>query len=254
MKRIALGVEYDGTRFCGWQRQAHGERTVQEELEKALSRVADHEIRLICAGRTDTGVHATGQVVHFDTEAERELKSWIFGANVNLAKDVNVSWAKNVERDFHARFSAQSRRYRYRIFNRLARSALHHKKATWIHHELDETLMQQAAHTLVGTHDFSSYRTVHCQAKSPVRTISELIVERKGHLVDIVITADGFLHHMVRNIAGVLISIGLGKRDLGWEKKVLDFKDRTKGDITAPADGLYLEAVEYPQKFAIPMI
>lgn len=252
LKRLALGVEYDGSRFCGWQSQANGERTVQQELEKALRQVANHEVHLSCAGRTDTGVHGLGQVAHFDSTAQRNPRNWVLGTNVNLPDDVNITWAQWVDNDFHARFSALSRSYLYRILNRSARSAIYDKRATWIYRPLDVSLMQEAAATFVGTHDFSSYRAVRCQAHSPVRTVSHLSLKQRGDLIEMRISADGFLHHMVRNIAGVLISIGQGDNPVGWAQQILDAKDRTKGGMTASSDGLYFMGVEYPQQFDIP--
>lgn len=251
MARIAFGIEYCGSDFIGWQTQDQG-RTVQQAVEKALSIVADHAVTVQCAGRTDTGVHALHQVAHMDTEADRKMHSWILGANVNLPLDVNICWAMPVEDDFHARFSAIKRSYRYIILNRSARSSVVHNKVSWEARYLDEKLMARAAEYLVGEHDFSSYRAVACQAKSPMRTISRLELFRKENYIVIDIEANAFLHHMVRNIAGVLMEIGMGKRPVEWAKEVLDFRDRTRGGETAPADGLYLTDVEYPEQFSIP--
>ncbi len=249
--RVAMGVEYDGTAFHGWQTQGDV-RTVQEELGKAVSRVADHPVVIHCAGRTDAGVHGVGQVVHFDTEAERTPRNWVLGTNVNLPDDVNIAWAQPVADDFHARFSAISRSYRYRILNRTTRSALWRNRAVWIHRPLDEQRMQAAAAHLVGTHDFSSYRALGCQAKSPVRTVTELRVTRERDQVVIDISANGFLHHMVRNIAGVLIAIGEGDQPVTWTRDVLEYRDRTLGGVTAPPQGLYLMRVGYPEKYDLP--
>jgi tRNA pseudouridine38-40 synthase len=250
--RIALGVEYDGSRFHGWQTQQPGVRTVQLELEKALSRVADQPVSVICAGRTDTGVHASEQVVHFDTSARRPPHGWVMGVNVNLPRDVAVLWAVEVPEAFHARFSAVARTYRYWILNRLSRPAIFHRRVTWIHRPLDAGRMHRAGQALLGTHDFTSYRTVHCQAKSPVRTLHHLRVERQGDLLCLEVRADGFLHHMVRNIAGVLIAIGSGEQPEAWAAEVLEHRDRTLGGITAPADGLYFHHVDYPDRFSLP--
>ena len=252
--KIALGVEYDGRRFHGWQAQKDGVRTVQLELEAALTKVADHPVRVVCAGRTDTGVHATGQVVHFETDALRSERNWILGANVNMSKDVSVQWAKFVPGDFHARFSATGRSYRYWILNRMTRSALYDGRATWIHRPLDAGIMHEAAQALVGKHDFSSYRALQCQAKSPIRTIRSLNVVRKGELIQIAVSADAFLHHMIRNIAGVLASIGEGDHPQEWAQEVLEYRDRTLGGVTAPPDGLYFERVKYPERFEIPVM
>ncbi len=250
--RIALGVEYDGRAFKGWQAQRPGVRTVQGELEQALSRVADHPVRVACAGRTDTGVHAFGQVVHFDTDAERESHNWLLGTNVNLASDVSVAWVRPVSVEFHARYRAIGRCYRYLILNRAARSGLLAGRATWVHRSLDSALMNEAGQALVGTHDFSSYRALGCQAKSPVRCVRRLDIEQRGELIEMRVEADGFLHHMIRNIAGVLLAIGSGDRPMDWAAEVLELRDRTLGGVTARPDGLYFARVDYPESFAIP--
>ncbi len=250
--RIALGVEYDGQGFHGWQAQQEGVRTVQVVLEQALSRVANHPLRVVCAGRTDTGVHALGQVVHFDTEAARSERNWLLGSNVNLPPDVAVTWVREVSEDFSARFSAVSRRYRYFILNRTARSAVLAGRVTWVHRPLDAEMMHHAGQVLVGEHDFSSYRALGCQAKSPVRTLHSLTVERHGDFVVLSVHANAFLHHMIRNIAGVLIAIGKGDRPAPWAAEVLALRDRTLGGVTAPPQGLYFEQVEYPPEFGIP--
>ncbi|MGM0563419.1 MAG: tRNA pseudouridine(38-40) synthase TruA [Pseudomonadota bacterium] len=249
--RIALGIEYDGTAYHGWQRQQNG-ISVQQVLEEALSRVADSEVLLHCAGRTDTGVHATQQVVHFDSEARRSERNWVLGANANLPRDVSVRWARQVGDDFHARFSAESRRYRYVILSRFARSALWANRATWTHKRLDGERMQRAAQHLVGRHDFSSYRAVHCQAKSPVRTLHSLAVSQRGGFTVIDVHGDGFLHHMVRNIAGVLMAIGAGEAELDWSREVLEHRDRRLGGVTAPPRGLYFVHAAYPERFELP--
>ncbi|MFI0415689.1 MAG: tRNA pseudouridine(38-40) synthase TruA [Candidatus Thiodiazotropha sp.] len=249
--KIALGVEYDGSAFHGWQYQGDV-RSVQELLQQALSRVADHAVTVHCAGRTDCGVHATGQVVHFETDAKRSDRSWVLGSNANLPLDISIGWAKQVPAAFHARFSAVARHYRYLILNRRFRSAQWCDRAVWIHRPLDESRMQRAAQALVGTHDFSSYRAMGCQAKHPVRTVHRLQVERVGEFISIEVYANAFLHHMVRNIAGVLIAIGKGEQDESWTQDVLALRDRTLGGVTAPPQGLYLTKVDYPQAFAIP--
>ncbi|AOV17369.1 tRNA pseudouridine(38-40) synthase TruA [Acidihalobacter aeolianus] len=249
--RIALGIEYDGTGFSGWQRQT-GTRTVQGCLEVALSKVADRDVSLICAGRTDAGVHAVGQVAHFDTVAVREMRSWVLGANANLPKAISVQWATEIDESFHARFSALSRRYRYVILNRWVRPGLAGRKVTWVHTPLDEARMQEAAAHLVGRHDFSSYRALACQAKSPIRTVHGISVERDGDYVYLDIHANAFLHHMVRNIAGVLIDIGKGERATAWSREILELRDRTLGGVTAPPDGLYFTHVEYPESYPLP--
>jgi len=250
--RIALGVEYDGSRFHGWQTQQKGVRTVQEALEQSLSRVADHHVSVTCAGRTDTGVHASEQVVHFDTSARRAPHGWVMGSNVDLPDDIAVLWAVEVPDGFHARFRAVRRTYRYWILNRLSRPALFAHRVTWIHRPLDAVRMHRAGQALVGRHDFTSYRTVHCQAKSPVRTLHHLRVERQGDLICLEVSADGFLHHMVRNIAGVLIAIGAGEQPENWAADVLEHRDRTLGGVTAPPHGLYFHHVDYPDQFDLP--
>lgn len=249
--RIALGVEYDGTRFYGWQIQP-GTRTVQECIEQALSKVANHPVRVITAGRTDTGVHALGQVIHFDTEAVRENHSWVFGANANLPDDCGLTWARPVVDDFSARFSATARHYRYVIFNRAVRPGAFGTKVSWCYRPLTVEWMQAAAHHLVGEHDFSSYRALSCQAKQPVRTVHRLEVVRQGERVVIDIVANAFLQHMVRNIAGVLMTIGAGERPPEWAREVLDARDRTLGGVTATPHGLTLMAVDYPARFDLP--
>jgi len=250
--RIALGVEYDGSQFHGWQAQKDGVRTVQSVLEQALQQVANHPVKTICAGRTDTGVHGIGQVVHFDSPSQRTSRNWILGANVNLPADVNVSWAQPVADSFHARFSATGRHYRYLILNRMTRSALMANRATFVHKPLNAQLMHAAGQVLVGRHDFSSYRALQCQAKSPVRTLRSLTVARQGEQIALRVSADGFLHHMIRNIAGVLMAIGAEEQPTTWAREVLELRDRTLGGVTAPPDGLYFERVDYPEKFALP--
>ncbi|MCW8828430.1 MAG: tRNA pseudouridine(38-40) synthase TruA [Gammaproteobacteria bacterium] len=252
--RIAAGIEYDGSNFCGWQLQKDDVRTVQGEVEAALSKVANQAVRVNCAGRTDTGVHATAQVIHFDTDVVRDERAWIFGANANLPKDVVVLWAKSVSDDFHARFSANRRAYRYVIFTREVRPTFLAGRVTWHYRELDTIRMQQAGDLLLGEHDFSSYRAVACQAKSPVRTLYRLEVSRQGPFIFIDVEANAFLHHMVRNIAGVLISIGEGERPVGWSREVLEARDRSLGGVTAHPSGLYLTEVGYPANFAIPQL
>jgi tRNA pseudouridine38-40 synthase len=249
--RYAVGVEYDGSAFHGWQMQT-GVRTVQEQLETALAKVANHPVRVQCAGRTDTGVHAYGQVVHFDSDSKRTDRNWLLGTNVNLSEDVNVNWIKPVSDDFHARFSAIGRSYRYVIYNGFTRSSIWRNRAVWERRPLDLGLMQAAAAALIGTHDFTSFRAVACQAKSPVRTLNRLDISRDGDIFTLELQANAFLHHMVRNIAGVLISIGCGDRPVTWSRDVLEHRDRTLGGVTAPPQGLYLTGVEYPPEYAIP--
>ncbi|MDH5182994.1 MAG: tRNA pseudouridine(38-40) synthase TruA [Gammaproteobacteria bacterium] len=250
--RLALGVEYDGSTFCGWQFQDHSP-SVQAVVENALTKVANTPVRVHCAGRTDTGVHATGQVIHFDTDVVRSERSWVHGANANLPKEVAILWAKPVDESFHARFSATHRRYRYVIFNRSIRPTFLAIRTSWCHRPLDEVRMQTAANYLIGEHNFNSYRAVACQAKSPVRTVSRLDVTRNGEFIYLDIEANAFLHHMVRNIAGVLMEIGRGEQAPEWTREILDHQDRTRGGITAPPHGLYLTEVDYPDQYKLPL-
>jgi tRNA pseudouridine38-40 synthase len=249
--RIALGIEYDGTSYNGWQRQKNG-IGVQQRLEEALAVVADENIEVVCAGRTDTGVHASGQVVHFDTRAERSDRGWLLGANTNLPPDISVSWVRRVSDDFHARFSATGRGYRYRILNRLQRSALHRHRAWWVYEPLDEKLMHEAAQQLLGQHDFSAFRAAGCQAKSAIRNLSSIAVERDGDWITVSVSANAFLMHMVRNITGTLATVGQGEQAPGWVAEVLESRDRTAGGVTAPPHGLTLVSVDYPEEFGIP--
>lgn len=251
--RIALGIEYDGSAFSGWQLQDDA-RTVQGCVEAALSKVADHPVRVTCAGRTDAGVHGIGQVVHFDSEAARSMRSWMFGANANLPKQISVTWAQQVAGDFHARFSAMRRRYRYVILTRPVRPTFLAGRVSWDYRPLDVRRMAEAGAYLLGEHDFSSYRALACQAKSPVRTVYRLDVTRQGELIFIDIEANAFLHHMVRNIAGVLMAVGAGEREPVWAREVLEMRDRTLGGVTAPPYGLYLMEVGYPEQFDIPRL
>ncbi|WP_373387929.1 tRNA pseudouridine(38-40) synthase TruA [Pseudomonas alcaligenes] len=252
VSRIALGIEYKGARYRGWQRQEAGVPSVQEALERALSQVAAEPVSVICAGRTDAGVHASGQVVHFDTRVERPLKAWVMGGNAHLPADVSVTWAKVMPADFHARFKAFARRYRYVIYNDPIRPAHLAEEVTWNHRPLDVARMREAAAHLVGTHDFTSFRAVQCQAKSPVKTVHHLEVIEHGRFIVIDVRANAFLHHMVRNFAGVLMTIGAGEREPGWVGEVLAARDRRSGGVTAHPYGLYLVQVEYPQEFELP--
>jgi tRNA pseudouridine38-40 synthase len=251
--RYALGIEYDGSAFMGWQRQPHPGRTVQAAVEEALAKVADHPVDVVCAGRTDTGVHASGQVIHFDTEARRDLRGWLLGTNSNLPPDVAAGWIKDMPEDFHARFKATARQYRYLILNRGTRPALARSELTWVYRPLEVEPMQAAAGNLIGKHDFSAFRSVDCQAKQPVRTLRRLDVRREGERIIVDVVADGFLHHMVRNIIGVLLEVGQGRRAPEWSREVLEGRDRALGGVTAPAYGLTLVAVEYPAEFAVPV-
>lgn len=250
--RIALGLEYNGSGFNGWQRQKNG-ISIQHVVEEAISFVADHYVRTVCAGRTDTGVHASYQVIHFDTHQNRPERAWVLGTNSIMPDTISVLWAKQVTDDFHARFKAQARSYRYIILNRDTRPALLGKNVTWCRRLLDVDKMQRAAQALIGRHDFTAYRALHCQSKSPVRTVHRLSILRKDHYLYFDICADGFLYHMVRNIVGVLIAIGQGDQAIEWAGEVLRKKDRTQGGVTAPPYGLYLCSVEYPAEYGLPV-
>lgn len=251
--RIALGLEYRGARYRGFQRQSSGVPSVQEALEKALTKVAGGvPVSVVCAGRTDARVHASGQVVHFDIPVVRSMRAWTMGANMNLPPDISVTWAKEMPAHFHARFSAVARRYRYVIYNDQIRPASLAEEVTWNHRPLDVSRMREASHALVGTHDFSAYRASQCQAKSPVKTIHHLQLIEHGRLMVLDVRANAFLHHMVRNIAGVLMTIGAGERPVGWAKEVLDGRLRSNGGVTGHPHGLYLVQVEYPEEFSLP--
>jgi len=249
--RIALGIEYDGTAFLGWQSQNDG-RTVQGCVEQAISSVADEAIRVVCAGRTDTGVHATGQVIHFDSSARRGTDNWVRGANSNLPADIRIQWAAELDDEFHARYTARRRHYRYVILDRPSAPALLRSRVCWERLPLHVERMQLAARHLLGTHDFTSFRAAACQAKSPVRTIYRLDVARSGHCVYIDVVANAFLHHMVRCIAGVLIAVGRGEQTPEWVAQLLAARDRTAGGVNAPAGGLYLVNVVYLDRFKLP--
>ena len=251
--RIALSVEYDGSRFHGWQYQPR-QRTVQGVLQAAVSQVANTPIEVFAAGRTDTGVHALSQVVHFDTDVFRAEHNWLMGLNSNLPDDVCVKWIKNVPDSFHARFSAVKRRYRYLILNRNSRSALHHRRMWWYYKPLDENNMQLAANMLLGQHDFSALRAQECQAKSPIKTLDSILVTRRDDCIAVDVEARSFLHHMVRNLLGVLVPVGEGKKPVSWVTEVLQSRDRNLAGVTAPPHGLYLMQVVYPQEYSLPAV
>ncbi len=253
MIKYAACIEYDGTDYCGWQRLKDSP-SVQEEVEKALSSVADHQISLTCAGRTDSGVHGIGQVVHFESDAIRNEKAWFMGCNTNLPDNIVLRWVKPIDESFHARFSATSRRYRYIILNSHIRPALLNNKVCWYRDALDEKLMQKAAAQLLGENDFSSFRAAGCQAKHAMRELQEINISRDECYVYVDIIANAFLHHMVRNIVGSLFEVGDGRRSPEWFAELLKVKDRTQAGVTAPACGLYFVSVQYPAKFDLPMV
>jgi len=251
LNRIAVAVEYDGTAYAGWQTQQSA-RSVQQVAEAAFSTIAAERVGLICAGRTDAGVHARCQVAHFDTNANRSLRAWLLGANSELPPDVSVAWVRPVPMHFHARYSAEARTYRYLILNRGTRSAFAVNRAAYIHRPLDHERMAEAATALYGSHDFSAFRSAECQANSPVRRMEKLTVVRQGDWVVIEATANAYLHHMMRNIAGLLIAIGRGDAPPAWAREVLEGRDRKRNAATAPAEGLYFWGVRYPAVFGLP--
>jgi len=251
MRRLALGIEYDGAAFAGWQQQRHA-RSVQGDLQRALTRVADQPIELTAAGRTDAGVHALEMVAHFDTSAVRPLHAWVLGANANLAADLTVLWAQEVAGDFHARHDAQARHYLYRILDRPLRPALERNRVCWIRHALDAPRMHEAAQCLVGHHDFSAFRAADCQSSTPLRYLTDIAVERCGPCVEIRLRANAFLQHMVRNIVGSLIPVGRGLQPAAWLARVLQDRDRRLAGPTAPPQGLYFVAAEYPAGICLP--
>ena len=252
MPRIAVALEYDGAQFAGWQTQQAGVSSVQQTAEAAFSRIADEPVGLICAGRTDAGVHALAQIAHFDTRALRDERSWILGANANLPDSISIRWARAVPGHFHARYSAEARTYRYFVLNRLGRSALAAHRAALIYRPLDAARMSAAAALLLGEHDFSAFRAAGCQARSPIRRLYTLEVQRRGDHVIIEATANAFLQHMVRNLVGLLLQIGVGKAPPEWAAEVLAGRDRTRSAPTAPAAGLYFWKVAYPKAFGLP--
>ncbi len=253
MNKLVLGIEYDGSAYCGWQRQSHSP-SVQAEVESALSFVANKPVDLICAGRTDTAVHACEQITHFETDVDRSNRSWLLGANCRLPKDIRILWIQPIQSSFHARFSAVARSYRYIIQNSTVASALFHDKVCWEHRELNVKLMHEAAQQLIGEHNFNAFRASGCQAKSPIRTIEYLRVTRQGEFIYMDIKANAFLHHMVRNLAGSLISIGFGDQNVRWLKEVLLSQNRQLASKTSAAAGLYFVQAYYPDEFKLQQI
>jgi tRNA pseudouridine38-40 synthase len=251
--RIALGVEYNGADFNGWQSQPDG-NTVQDNVQRAIGQIACAPVSIIAAGRTDTGVHALEQVIHFDTSTVRPLSAWVRGVNALLPPSIAVLWAHPVAEEFHARFSAQARSYQYVLINRPARCAVHHDRVGWFHAPLDIETMRDAAGFLLGTHDFSSFRAAECQAKSPVKNLAILDIQQQGDTFIFNLTADAFLHHMVRNIIGSLIYVGKGKHSPAWMKEVLNSRQRSFAAPTFAPDGLYLRRIHYDAKWNLPQL
>lgn len=253
MQRVALGVEYNGASFNGFQKQASTANTVQALLEAALSKIANEEITLVCAGRTDAGVHASEQVVHFDTLAQRPTKAWVQGVNTGLPADIRVHWAQPMSPDFHSRFSAEARTYRYVIYTGDIKPACLSQYVTWTAYTLDMEKMQQGADILVGEHDFDAFRSSQCQAHSPVRCIHSIQFSRQRNFLVMEIKANAFLHHMVRNISGVLMDVGRGAKPVSWVESILLGRDRSKASATAHPWGLYFVRAHYPEKFNLPV-
>jgi len=251
MGRIAAGVEYDGSEFAGWQYQ-NGQRTVQDCLQTALSSIANHPVSVITAGRTDAGVHAACQVVHFDVDADRKPYQWLRGTNTLLPDDISLLWLKETAEDFHARFTAINRSYRYIVLNRPTSPALYHGKVGWDRRSLDDDIMRAACAPLIGVHDFSSFRASGCQAKSPVRNLERISIGRFANWIWFDMVANAFLQHMVRNIVGTLIAVGAGERSVQWPEEVLRARDRRLAGVTAPPDGLYLTSISYPERYRLP--
>ena len=252
MTRIALGIEYDGAGFAGWQSQSHG-NTVQDVLELALAAIAGEAVRTVCAGRTDAGVHAAAQVVHFDTAVARPQSAWVRGVNAHLPPQVAVRWAQVVDAEFHARFSARARSYRYLLLNRPVRAALLHGRVGWYHRPLDVAAMQAASACLVGEHDFSAFRAAECQAKTPVKHLYRADISRQSDCIVFDFHANAFLHHMIRNLVGSLVYIGQGKHAPSWMAELLAGRDRRRAAPTFDAAGLYFAGVDYDPCWQLPL-
>ncbi len=250
--KFAVGIEYSGTAYSGWQRQQHCV-SIQQLIENALAFVANHTINLVCAGRTDAGVHAVEQVAHFETDAHRDPRSWLLGTNCRLPKDICLKWVVSIDQEFHARYSAIARQYRYIILNSTVPDALFHDRVGWDFRPLDHQKMHEAAQVLLGEHDFSAFRAVGCQAKSSSRCIDKISLTRRQDLIYLDIRANAFLYHMVRNIAGSLMAVGSGEYTRAWFNQVFAGKDRTQAAATAPACGLYFLRAYYPQRFKLPI-
>lgn len=249
--RIAIGLEYDGRGFCGWQSQPSG-CGIQDHLEKAVTEIAGEKLAVTAAGRTDTGVHASFQVAHFDAGAARPITAWVRGVNTHLPDGVAVLWAREVADDFHARFAVEERGYRYVLLNHPVRPGLMAGKLGWHHRPLEAEAMQAAAERLLGRHDFSAFRAAECQARSPEKDLRQASIKRQGDFLLCEFRADGFLHHMVRNIMGCLVHVGAGQAGPEWMDELLAHKDRTRAAPTFMADGLYLSHIRYPSRFELP--
>ena len=249
--RVALGIEYNGHGYYGWQAQREVD-TIQGSLQQAIGLIANENIELYCAGRTDANVHATGQVVHFDTRAKRHIDAWVWGVNTHLPAAISVRWAQQVNHHFHARFSATARRYRYIIFNHPIRPCLLSHRVTWHYYPLDAELMHSAGQALLGEQNFQSFRSSQCGSKSAMRNVIDFSARRQNDFIIIEIEANAFLHHMVRNIVGVMFKIGSGQRPIGWINEVLAAQNRRAAAETAPPDGLYLTHVRYPECYTFP--
>ena len=249
--RFTLALEYDGAPFCGFQSQPSG-CSVQDALERAIGSIAGSRIGVVAAGRTDAGVHATSQIVHFDTDVQRPLSAWVRGVNASLPSGIAVLWARSVDDAFHARFAAFARHYTYLLLVRPERPGLCTGRVGWYHRPLDVTAMQQAAVALLGEHDFSSFRAAECQAKTPVKTLHAAHVEAHGEIVRFAFSANAFLHHMIRNLVGALVYVGAGKHDARWMRELLAARDRRLAPPTFAADGLYFTGADYDAKFALP--
>jgi len=250
--RVALGLEYDGGQFCGWQSQPSG-CGAQDHLQAALARLAGHEIKVAAAGRTDTGVHALSQVVHFDTEVVRPQSAWVRGVNAFLPSGLRVLWAQQVDAEFHARFSAERRSYQYLLQVSPVAPAVLHGRVGWYHRPLDLNAMREAAALLLGEHDFSAFRAAECQAKSPVKNLQQAAISQRGELILFEFSANAFLHHMVRNLVGSLVYVGKGEHPASWMAELLEHNNRTLAAPTFMPDGLYLTGVHYDEKWALPV-
>jgi tRNA pseudouridine38-40 synthase len=251
VQRIALGLEYDGRAFQGWQTQPGG-NTIQDHLEAALAMIHGAPARTMTAGRTDAGVHASAQVAHFDAINPRPEQAWVRGVNAYLPRGISVLWARRVPEDFHARYSARERLYRYLLLNRPVRPALLAGRVGWMHGRLDVAAMNRAADCLLGTHDFSAFRAAECQAKTPIRDLREASITRNGEMLTFQFRANAFLHHQVRNLVGALVWVGLGRRPPEWLAEVLECRDRARAAATFPPDGLYLAGIRYDPRYDLP--